>query len=342
MLAVHRLPLPPALLVAAISALAVAAWGVPAAAQPESVQGVVTDGDGRPVAGVEVVLREAGGGDVVERHTTDREGAFTVGPGELRPGRELALELDGFEDLVLAVGPQHLVVSRIELTMTRSVRMGAEPAAPSEPREPAERRYEPMSKQRERTIRLYNEAVKQYDDGVRKNIEEDVLEAETKLREAASLDPTFAAPHRVLARIAVKNQNWAEASRYAEDLLRIDANDIEGIRTLYLSLVVLRHHLRVGDAAVRLAEAEPSTITSIEEHARTFFGNGAYLMARELYEALAQVLEDPVTAYLNLGICCVALDDAEGARKAFESFLELAPEDHPDIPMAREQLESLP
>jgi tetratricopeptide (TPR) repeat protein len=320
-----------------------AAGASPSPAEPEGVRGVVTDPDGRPVAGVEVELRAPGSDEPIERLVTDRAGEFSLSASEVRPGREILLHLDGFNDLALPITPQHLVVSRIELTMTRRTMVAPEVVSPPLPEEstPAPERSAPMTEQRRRAILMYNDAVEQYDKATKNKTEEDQQAAERKLREAAALDPTFPEPHLLLARLALKRQSWGEASRYAEDVLNILPDDVEASRIVYLSMVITRNHLRVTEAAERLARVNPASIPSIEEHAQTFYTNGQYEMARALYGALIEVSNDKVTAYLDLGICCRALGDSEGARTAFTSFLELAPEDHPDIAMVREWLAAL-
>ncbi len=325
--------------------VAAAISAAPGDAQPTTVKGTVVDGAGRALAGVEVVLRSADAAQPVESRITDRDGGFTLDADEVRPGRELALSLDGYHDAVVAITPQHLVVSTIELTMNRSTdpapSVNLDRPPPTTADESPASRHQTIPDQRKRAIEVYNAAVKQYEKATKEKVDEDKAAAIRMLREAASIDPTFAEPHRLLARIALKQQSWAEASRYAEDLLRIDPNDTEAIRLLYLGMVVTRNHYRVGDAARRLGAADPSSVASIEEHARTFYDNGVFIMSRALYEVLVDFTADPATAYLNLGICSLALDDADGGRAALESFLELAPDGHPDIAMVREQLEGL-
>ncbi len=201
-----------------------------------------------------------------------------------------------------------------------------------------------MSAQRKKAVELYNKGVEAWEDA---KSAEDAMERREKkeallmIRQSASLDPTFVEPLKFLSSLALQHQGWAEASRYSEDLIRIDPNDLDAIRTLYLTMVIMRHHLRIGEAARRLAKADPDTVASIEEHAQTFFKNEIYLMARAMYEALTEVSSDPVNAYLNLGVCCASLGDVEGTRAAFEAFLELAPADHPDIESVRIDLAAL-
>jgi Tfp pilus assembly protein PilF len=327
--------------IAVLVSMSAAVSSTIALAQSATVGGTVVDSDGRPLEGVEVVLRDPGAPEPVERRTTDADGAFELAAREVRPGREIALFRDGFADVVLAVTPRHLVVSTIELTMQRAVTVDPDSAPASGQDERTPSRYRPISDERKRAIDLYNDAVEQYDDASGDAAEQEKAEAVRLMREAASIDPSFPEPHRLLARIALKQQNFAEAARYAEDLLRIDPNDTEAIRILYLGMIVTRNHFRIGDAARRLGAADPSAIPSIEEHARTFYGNGVYQMSQALYQALVEISEDPATAYLNLGICSAALGDPEVAREAFERFLDLAPPDHPDLEMAREQLAAL-
>jgi tetratricopeptide (TPR) repeat protein len=322
--------------------MAIVVPGGSALAQPENVKGVVTDGEGRPVAGVGVELRATNEDTPIVQTTTNRDGEFELDANEIRLGRELALHLDGFDDVVLPITPQHMVMSRLELVMKKSVTV--EVSTPDVPVPERSPRSHPVavSEQRERAIRMYNDAVEQYDKATKDKTEPDQLAAEQKLREAAAIDPNFPEPHRMLARIALKRHDWAVASRYAEDLLRIDPNDEEAVRTVYLCLVITRNHYRVGEAAKRFAMVDPGSIPTIEEHAQAFYTNGQYPMARAMYEALVEVSADQVTAYLDLGICCSALGDSEGARAAFETFLKLAPENHPDIAMVRDQLAKLP
>ena len=82
-------------------------------------------------------------------------------------------------------------------------------------------------------------------------------EALMMIRQSASLDPTFAEPLIMLSRLAMKSQNWAEASRYSEDLIRIDPNDVDAVRTLYFSMVIMRHHIRIGEAATTTRQGRP-------------------------------------------------------------------------------------
>ncbi len=300
--------------------------------QTEPLRGTVVTSADHSVKGVHVALRAPGRDEAIEEQTTDDEGRFSLAMENLRPGYEIHFHKDGYNDLVLPVQPQQLVVA--------SIRAVLEPIK----RQPTVRPTPTMvptlatAKQREKAILIYNEGVSMWedeDDPVKKK------EAMRKIREAASLDPDFLEPIVMLSQYAMKNQAWAEASRYSEDWIRIDPKSLEAARNLYYCMVIMRHHERIGEAIRRLVTIDPDSVTVVNEHAQTYYTNENYLMARAMYEALAEILVDPTAAYLNLGACCMHLDDPEGTRSAFEAFLEVAPEDHPHRETVQQDLAAL-
>lgn len=311
-----------------------------ATAQSEPLHGTVINKSDNGIKNVQIVLRASSGDAAIETTTTDDDGNFSIAMESLRPGYEIHLHKDGYEDVTLPISPQQLVVANISITM-QAIRVEAPPPVKATPT-PAPSLVTPGA--RNKAVALYNKGVEAWEEAKSAsdaNEPEERRKALQMIRQSASLDPTFAEPVVMLSRLALKDRNWAEASRYSEDLIRIDPNDLDAIRTLYLCMVVMRHHHRIGDAALRLTTADPSTVASIEEHAQTFFRNEIYVMARAMFEVLTEVSPDPANAYLHLGLCCAALDDIEATRAAFEAFLELAPKDHPSIESVRSDLATL-
>lgn len=329
------------ILVLTIAVVASAAAGRQVFAQAEPLRGAVINKAEKPIKDVEVQLRAPDSSEAIEEQVTDEDGKFTISMESLRPGYELHFHKDGYSDVTLPITPQQLVMASISVIMQPTL---TAPAARPARVKPTPTPPLMMSAQQKKAIELYNKGVEAWEEAksaADENEQIEKREALTMIRQAASLDPTFAEPLIMLSSLAMKNRNWAEASRYSEDLIRINPNNVDAVRTLYFSMVIMRHHLRIGDAARRMAKIDPSTIPSIEEHALAFFTNEAYVMAKAMYEALTQIVPDPVNAYLNLGVCCAALGDAEGTRAAWETFLELAPEDHPDIESVRNDLAAL-
>jgi len=296
----------------------------------------------KPLNEVQVVLRSPGGTDAIEEHTTDKDGAFSIPMENLRPGYEIHLHKDGYQDIVLPINPHELVVAKIRIIMLRTLSEPSPKPTPARTRATESEAvwYPTAGDRRERAIRLFNDAVAKFEEDVADK-EAAKAAAEQMFREAASVDPDFPDPLRILSRLAIKRQNWAEASRYSAALIRIDPTDEEAINNLYVSLVVMRHFERVGEAAKRLISIDPEKIAFVESHAEEFFKNNIFIMARALYQALTEVAPDMPNAYLNLGICSSALGDVEATRTAFETFLRLAPEDHPDIEIVRLELAAL-
>ncbi len=307
-------------------------------AQMEPLKGTVVGKSDKPLVGVQVVLRSSDSAEAIEEITTEKDGVFSIPMESLRPGYELHLRKDGYDDVVLPINPQQLVIATISVTMLRTPgKPGATPTP--KPKDDRAERIAAAIERRERAIRLFNDAVEKYED--EEDPKQSKIAAMQMFREAASIDPTFPEPLEILARIAIKSQNWAEASRYSEALVRIDPDDEEAINNLYISLVIMRHFLRVGEAAKRLISIDPEKIAFVEAHAAEFYRNNQFVMSRALYQTLTEIAPDMPNGYLNLGLCCAALGDTEATRAAFEKFIELAPEDHQDLETIRQQLAAL-
>lgn len=312
-----------------------------ASAQTEPLRGTVINKADNGVSAVRIVVRSPSAPEAIVEATTDDDGNFSIAMEDLRPGYEIHLHKDGYDDVVVPISPAQLVVADLRIVM-QATRRDPPPARPTASPTPPPSLV--TSDARRRAVELYNKGIEAWEEAKSADDKGELEEQKAALqmiRQSASLDPTFAEPLIVLSRHALKNQNWAEASRYSEDLIRIDPNDIDAVRTLYLCMVVMRHHLRIGDAARRLVTLDPNTIDSIENHALAFFNNEIYVMARAMYEVLTEISPDPANAYLQLGLCCAALGDGDGTRAAFEAFLEHAPEDHPSIESVKSDLVAL-
>jgi tetratricopeptide (TPR) repeat protein len=103
-------------------------------------------------------------------------------------------------------------------------------------------------------------------------------------------------------------------------------------------MVIMQHHVRIGEVARRLVKVDPNAIENIDEHAQLFFANQNYQMAKALYEVLIDIAPDPTNAYLNLGLSCAGIEDVACTREAFEGFLDRAPEDHAYVETVRGDL----
>lgn len=325
-------------LIARITTMLVAmTWAPVTFAQLEPLRGTVVSKADKPLEEVQVVLRSPDSTDAIEEIITGTDGAFSIPMEILRPGYEIHILKDGYDDVIVPVNPQQLVVATLKVTLLRT--RGESRPTPTPKPDLDKERLEAATERRERAIRLFNDAVEKYED--EEDEKQSRIEALQMFRESASIDPTFREPLQILARIAIKNQNWAEASRHSEALIRIDPEDEEAINNLYISLVIMRHFVRVGEAAKRLISIDPEKIAFVESHAAQFYRNNLFVMSRALYQTLTEIAPDMPNGYLNLGLCCAALGDTEGMRAAYEKFIELAPEDNEDLDAIRQQLAGL-
>jgi len=301
--------------------------------QAEPLRGKVVTSAEHGIKDVHIVLRAPGSDDAIEEQTTDEEGLFSLAMENLRPGYEIHFHKDGYQDLVVPVKPQQLVMASITAVLEPIKRQPRVRPTPTIVPTLA------TDKLRERAVVIYNEGVTMWEED--KDEPAKKKEAMLKIREAASLDPDFLEPIVMLSRFAMRSQSWAEASRYSEAWIRLDPDSLEAVSNIYYCMVITRNHERIGDAIRRHVSLEPDSVAAVNEHAQTYYTNENYLMARAMYEALAELLVDPTAAYLNLGACCIHLDDAEGTQAAFEAFLEVAPEDHPQRETVEQDLAAL-
>ena len=301
----------------------ITAGSAPVAAETEPLRGTVVNQSDTGLKDVRITLQNADGEIVAER-ITDDDGHFDLPMETLRPGQEIHLSKNGYVETILPVSPQQLVVANIRVVLEPD--RGARPPRPT-PTPPSAPPTLVTARQRERAVRLYNEGVELWED--HQDDRNRMNDALRLIREAASLDPDFPEPLKMLIGVSMSRQAWAEASRYSEALIRIEPNNVNAVRTLYFSMVVMRHHFRIGDAARRMVELEPDTISAVIEHADTFYSNENWRMAKALYEILAEISTKPEEAYLNLGSCCIQLEDVACTKSAFEAFVEIAPADHP-------------
>ena len=165
-------------------AVIIAAIARQASAQGEPLRGTVINKAEKPLDGVMVVLRAPDSTDVVEEHITDDEGSFSISMERLRPGYEIHFHHDGYEDVIVPINPQQLVVSKIRVIMLRTRSEPNKSPMPTQPRpaKPTPVHSLQSADQRRRAIVLYNEGVELF----KEDEPETTKAAELMIRQAAS------------------------------------------------------------------------------------------------------------------------------------------------------------
>jgi Flp pilus assembly protein TadD len=302
------------------------------AAAPGSIQGRVLDEQGNPLAGVVVVATTESSSIPIEA-TTKKKGTFLLRTPDRGAVYEVRCRRDGYAEAVTYVQPTSAEIAFVEIVMTRPTTEIEQPETPA-PTPTPRPVVEQVSEQRQQAIPVFNAGVEALQAG-------DLASAAENFRQAAAIDPEFAAPHRALAAVAVEREDWSAAVESTERLLELAPDDPEGVRTLYFATLMLGDTARLAPAARSLAAADPSIVeTEMSTHARQLFENNQFEIARSLLEVIVEARPDLAEAHYLLGLCCNSLGDATCARSEFETFLDLAP-DHADAATAKAMIEYL-
>ena len=193
----------------------------------------------------------------------------------------------------------------------------------------------------ERFGRLSEEAKRIHNEGVALSKAGDVAGAYAKFKDALTINPVFQPALIGLASSALKIDKPAEAVAAAETILKADPGNEEAIRIRYNASLKLGDRDKIADALIALAAIEPATARA-----------SLFKLATAAYDAddtanakkrLAKVLElDPghARAHYFMGLILMREGAKRDAKRHFERFLELAPND-PDAGTAKESLRFL-
>jgi len=278
---------------------------------PVTVTGTVTDINGNPLRDVEVSAMAEGGGEPISAQTK-KNGKFSI-------------ELDDF-DLMY------------KLTFTKAdFEPGSVEFVPgSEELNPLEviLAVANLTEQREQAIPVFNEGVAILESG-------DNPAALEKFLEASEIDPDFVPAANATAAIAMELKNFAVAADAAENLARLEPDNVTAISTAYYAELMLLDMERFIPSARRLADASPEVVSNeMVQHARVLFDNEELAGSRTLLEIIVEREPEVAEAHLQLGLTCNMLGDTECAKAALARYLELAP-DGPDAATAQSLLDYL-
>ena len=136
-------------------------------------------------------------------------------------------------------------------------------------------------------------------------------------------------------------KNFAVAADAAENLARLEPDNVTAISTAYYAELMLLDMERFIPSARRLADASPEVVSNeMVQHARVLFDNEELAGSRTLLEIIVEREPEVAEAHLQLGLTCNMLGDTECAKAALARYLELAP-DGPDAATAQSLLDYL-
>lgn len=224
-----RIPLPPAARFALPLCLALLLLAVPAAAKDKKkkkaagatngeVAGVVIDGNGEKLEGIEVTLTMGPDGATAGSAVTDKKGEF-----------ELTVQVASEEDAAAAAEAEKPVIGKYEL------RLFGEGYAPfvNELDLTAGERLDVEVTMLDAAAGIRNEAINAYNVGVQLHSADKLDEAAAKFREAIEIDPSVAEPYLGLADVAIARTKPEEGLEAIETYRKLKPDEEAGKRLAY-------------------------------------------------------------------------------------------------------------
>ena len=181
---------------------------------------------------------------------------------------------------------------------------------------------------------VFNEGVEALKVGDRKA-------AKARFREVLEASPGFAPALSALAVLLINDGSFEEAAAAAEKLLTLQPDNIQAMRIAYQSYRSSGDTDGEARAFERLAAADPAVVsTQFFDEGVELFNAGQTAQAIENFERALAVDDSLAKGHYYLGLCYTNTGNADEAKKHFETFLRLAPED-PDAAVAEEMLKAL-
>jgi len=278
---------------------------------PVEVKGTVTDINGNPLRGVEVSAIAEGSDTSISAHTK-KNGQFSIKLDDFDLLYKLTFTKEDFEAVSTEFVPGPEELSPLDVTLALAN----------------------QSEQREQAIPVFNEGVAVLESG-------DKAGALEKFREASEIDPDFVAAANATAAIAMELEDFAAAADAAENLARLEPENLTAISTAYFAELMLVDMERFIPSARRLAENNPEVVSDeMLQHSRVLFDNEELAGSRSLLEIIIEKEPDLAEAQLQLGLTCNMLGDGACAKAALGRYLEIAP-DGPDAATAQSLLDYL-
>jgi len=165
--------------------------------------------------------------------------------------------------------------------------------------------------------------------------------ASKKFRAALEENPELTPAYSALSVVLVGQEKLEEALQAADAALQREPDNARALRMRYQSLRLLGRLDEAAEAFQKLDTDDQIEALELQyNNATELFNAGQTQEAVELLRAVVAARQDHARAHYLLGLSYTNLGDNEAARRHFETFLQLAPDD-PDAPTAQEMLKYL-
>jgi len=185
------------------------------------------------------------------------------------------------------------------------------------------------------------EAIPVFNEGVAALEAKDMPTALEHFLKASEIDPDFPEAQIATAAVAMELKNFQVAANAAEEILRLQPENVDAVGTAYFAELMIGDIDRLIPSARRLADISPELVSNqMLQHAQVLFDDNELVGSRALLEVILEREPEPAPAYFQLGLTCNMLGDVECAKKALREFLEIAPDD-PDAATVQSLLDYL-
>lgn len=294
------------LLACAVAAIAMLAFAADASAQTGMLKGKVTDAEGKPIEGATITIQAKGMASTRTLKTNKKGEWVQVG---LFPGPyTVTAEKDGMKfvsDLTVSIGENP------ELDMP------LRPAGPSK-------------EQQEKAAALQ----KLFDEGVAASRAGDFDASIAKFNEAATMAPSCADCYYNMGYAHTQKQEWDKAEAAYKKAVEIKPDYAEAWNGLANVYNAQKRHDEALAASEKAATVGGWTAgaggggnaNALYNQGVILWNQGKYAEAKVKFEAAAQADPNHQEAIYRLGMAQVNLGDMDGAVKAFENYLKVAPD----------------
>jgi len=178
------------------------------------------------------------------------------------------------------------------------------------------------------TSEARQEAIPVFNEGVAALEAKDLPTALEHFLKASEIDPDFPEAQIATAAVAMELKNFQVAADAAEEILRLQPDNVDAVGTAYFAELMIGDIDRLIPSARRLADASPELVSNeMLQHAQVLFDDNELAGSKALLEIIVEKEPDLAAAYLQLGLTCNMLQDTTCAIEALAKFLELAPDD---------------
>lgn len=303
--------------------------------------GEVADSDGDPIAGAKVEIVDPGrSNQVVADDETNDRGSYAVVVIDATRPFIFRVSKEGYQSLEHEIKIPVGGNETYDFTLARA-------AAPRQPAPAAgaggtegAQAPPPGEGEGEGELQMSPEVADAYNAGVELIQAGDKAAAKPKLEEALALDPNIAPAWAVLGAISLEEGDFAKAVEHADKALAIEPASELALEVKYKAHAAAGETEEAAAARERFAEVDPESGAQVllDEGANAFQAGDMDAAISAMQQALA-AKPDLYKAHYTLGMAYANKQQNAKAVEHLEAFLEAAPADDPDVPLAREMLD---